>query len=215
MAKTTYMVNGDVAVTSVKEVNKILAGMTEDTHVALTKSDIEAGKDDRVYIVGAPVADEVVDGVDGSVVLDHIDGEVDPVEEATDEVEPVADEVVEEAGTEYPEVGHFKTDKELKKYYKKLTDAQLDEWLELEGVEVAISGNEPIDRMRRCMAILFHHFPKEPSKSKKKSKYADYTINQLMQIALDHDVEVPDAKGDLRILRMYAIMALRDAGILD
>jgi hypothetical protein len=40
---------------------------------------------------------------------------------------------VEETG--YPEVGHYEDAKDLKKFYKHCTDAQLDEWLEVEGLQ--------------------------------------------------------------------------------
>lgn len=118
---------------------------------------------------------------------------------------------------EYPEVGHFKTEKELKRFYKRLSNDQLDEWLELEGItdEVKPTDNGSILRMRKCMAILYKHFPKQSKgSSKKKSPYADYSTEQLLEIALENDVEVRDSKGNEQILRMYTIMALRDAGLL-
>lgn len=116
---------------------------------------------------------------------------------------------------EYPEVGTFKEEKELKKFYKQLSDEQLDEWLELEGLTYKASDNEPINRMRKCMSILALHFPKDNKSSKKKSKYADYSTEELLEIALANDVDVPEGKGDARILRMYTIMALRKAKLLD
>jgi hypothetical protein len=118
----------------------------------------------------------------------------------------------------YPEVGTVGDKKELKKVYKKLTDAQLDEWLELEGLtdKVKLCEHESINRMRKCMAITALHFPPEPSQgAKSKSKYADFTTEQLVQMALDNDVVVKDDKGDARILRMYTIMALKEAGVLE
>jgi len=70
--------------------------------------------------------------------------------------------------------------------------------------------------MRMSMAIQDKHFPKEPSKSaKKKAKYADFTTEQLVEMAIANDIEVKDDKGDMRILRMYTIMALRNAGIIE
>ena len=116
----------------------------------------------------------------------------------------------------FPEVGSVADHKALKKIYKGLTDAQLDEWLALEGLtdKVKLCGHGPIDRMRKCMAITNLHFPKE-SAVKTKSKYADYTTEQLVQMAMDSDVEVKDDKGDMRILRMYTIMALKQAGVLS
>lgn len=119
----------------------------------------------------------------------------------------------EEGNVVYPEKGYFKTEKDIKKYYKQLSEEQLDEWLEIEGLEYKPNDNEGINRMRKCMAILNFHFPKE-SKGKKKSPYAKYSTEELIEMALDNNIEVQDAKGDLRILRMYAIVALKKAGIL-
>ena len=120
------------------------------------------------------------------------------------------------ATVSFPEVGTLESAKELKKLYKGMTDTQLDEWLALEGLtdKVKISGHGPIDRMRKCMAISALHFPPAPKAPKSKSKYADYTTEQLVQMAMDHDIPVKDDKGDVRILRMYTIMALREAGVL-
>jgi hypothetical protein len=115
----------------------------------------------------------------------------------------------------YPEVGEFSEEKEIRKFYKQLTDEQLQEWCDLEGVEYKPCDHQSIQRMRMCMAITAKHFPKEQSTSKKKSKYADFTLDQLVQMAIDNDVEVKDHRGDDRILRMYLIMALRDAGVIE
>ena len=79
-----------------------------------------------------------------------------------------------DAELEYPEVGHFKDEKAMKKYTKKLTDAQLFDWCELEGVTwKRCPEHEPIDRMRAAMAIKAKHFPHTAPKatSKSKSKY--------------------------------------------
>jgi hypothetical protein len=119
--------------------------------------------------------------------------------------------------TEYPEVGDFKDEKAMKKYIKGLSDASLQEWCILEGAEWKANDHQSINRMRMAMAIKALHFPTTaPTKSKKsKSKYASYSDEMLVQMALDNDVEVPDDKGDRRILRMYTIMALRKAGLID
>jgi hypothetical protein len=118
---------------------------------------------------------------------------------------------------EYPEKGYFKTEKDLKKFYKKLTDAQLDEWLELEGLtdKVKLCDHEAINRMRKCMTIMDYHFPKDTGAGKKKSKYADYSTEELVQMAIDNDIVVKDDRGNPAILRMYCIMALRENGILQ
>lgn len=118
---------------------------------------------------------------------------------------------------EYPEVGDFKDEKAIKKYIKTLSDKSLEEWCFLEGVTWKHNDHASINRMRMAMAIKAKHFPDTAPKAtkKSKSKYADYTTEQLVQMALDNDIEVPDDKGDMRICRMYTIMALRKSGLLE
>ena len=113
----------------------------------------------------------------------------------------------------YPEVGTFEDKKDLQKFYKHLDDAQLLEWIELEGLEFTPNDSEPINRMRMCMSVLYLHFPKAPT-SKKKSKYAEYSNESLIEMAIKHDV-VFEMCDDERILRMRAIMALRAHNILE
>jgi hypothetical protein len=122
-----------------------------------------------------------------------------------------------DSGIEFPEVGHFKDEKAMKKYVKGLSDDELAEWCELEGAEYASNSHQAINRMRMAMAIKGIHFPDTVAKkgsSKKKSKYSDYSTEDLVQMAIDNDVEVRDDKGDMRILRMYTIMALKEAGLI-
>ena len=113
----------------------------------------------------------------------------------------------------YPELGHFTEQKDLQKFYKHLTDEQLLEWVELEGLEFKPADSAPINRMRMAMAVLYKHFPKKEA-AKKKSKYADYSDEQLMQMLLDNDVPC-EVTEDERIMRMRAIMALRAHNILE
>lgn len=117
---------------------------------------------------------------------------------------------------EYPEIGTFSTENQLKKFYKQLSDDQLDEWLDIEGWSdsVKLCSNASINRMRKCLVIKSKHFPKKSSESKK-SKYSKYSTEELLQMALDNDIEVKECNGDARILRMYVIMALRDSNLLD
>ena len=117
------------------------------------------------------------------------------------------------AETGYPEVGYFKEKSDLQKFYKHCTDEQLAEWIELEGLEYVPNDSAPINRMRMCMAILYKHYPKAPS-TKKQSKYAQYSLEDLMQLSLDNDVAFEHTE-DERILRMRAIMALRVAKVID
>lgn len=116
---------------------------------------------------------------------------------------------------EYPEVGSFKEEKYLKKFYKQLDDVQLDEWIALEGLVYKTCEHESINRMRKCMAILELHFPKKPKvNTKSKSKYSDYTTEQLVDMANKHGLPIKDSKGSDQILRMYTIMELRKAGLI-
>lgn len=152
---------------------------------------------------GELIAEVVLDEQEDEEVSDTI--ELDLEEDTEDDVE-----------LDYPEVGDFESVDEIKKFVKELSNDQLEEWLELEGVEHNPSDHEAINRMRMAVAIRAVHFPESVAKSKpkKKSKYADYSLEDLVQIALDNDVAVRDAKGDERIERMYTIMALREAGLL-
>jgi len=115
----------------------------------------------------------------------------------------------------YPEVGFFTDKKDLQKFYKQLDITALEDWCAVEGLTyTACEDSEPIHRMRVCMAILYLHFPKAPSAGKKKSKYADYTTEALIQMAVDNDVAV-EVTDDMRIMRMRTIMNLRAAGIIE
>jgi len=113
----------------------------------------------------------------------------------------------------YPEVGQFEERKDLQKFYKHLTDEQLKDWVELEGLEFKPSDSQPINRMRMAMAILYKHFPKAPAK-KKQSKYAKYSNEELIELALKNEVAFEPC-DDERIMRMRAIMALRANGVID
>lgn len=113
----------------------------------------------------------------------------------------------------YPEVGKFTEKKELQKFYKFCTTEQLQEWVELEGLTITPSESAPIHRMRLAMAVLYLHFPKAPT-AKKRAKYADYTLEDLINMAIDNDV-VFEPVDDERILRMRAIMALKAAGLVE
>lgn len=115
----------------------------------------------------------------------------------------------------FPEVGFFTEKADLQKFYKKLPTETLEEWVELEGLEYKpCPESASIHRMRVAQAILYKHFPKAPSKPKSKSKYADYTTEQLVEMAVEKDVPV-EASDDMRILRMRTIMSLRAAGHIE
>lgn len=119
----------------------------------------------------------------------------------------------------YPEVGQFATEADMKKYIKALTNEQLQEWCELEGATWNSHDNLSINRMRMAMAIKAKHFPHLSAGTggtkKSKSKYGHLSNEDLAKMCLDNDVEVRDAKGDTRIERMYMIMDLRNAGIIE
>lgn len=113
----------------------------------------------------------------------------------------------------YPELNHFAEKKDLQKFYKFLSDEQLAEWISLEGLEFTPHESAPINRMRMAMAVLYANFPK-PASTKKKSKYADYSLEDLMNLAVKKEV-IFEMTDDERILRMRAIMALRVAGHIE
>lgn len=120
---------------------------------------------------------------------------------------------VEEHG--YPEVGVFDDKKVLQRFYKQLPTAVLEDWGTLEGLTwKPCPEHESIHRMRVAQEILYKHFPKAPSKGKAKSKYADYTTEQLIDMAASKDVPV-EVTDDMRILRMRTIMALRAHGVIE
>ncbi|WIT25944.1 hypothetical protein [Bacillus phage SPO1L1] len=244
MAKVNnvYVVNGEEKVATLAEVAKILGvsrvskkDVEEGKYdVVLEEAVVELA--DAETVVEEVVAEEAVsiedDILEGVEVVEDEEAEelTNSQEEPTDEEDsedengdeweegyPVATEVEDEdEEIEYPEVGDFEDEKAIKKYIKGLTDDQLQAWCELEGAEWVENEHRNINRMRMAMAIKIVHFPelaKKPS-TKKKSKYADYTTEELVQMALENNVEVRDDKGDDRILRMYTIMALRDKGLL-
>lgn len=113
----------------------------------------------------------------------------------------------------YPEVGQFADDKSLQKFYKQLSQEQLDAWVALEGLTYNPCPEQPaIHRMRAAMAILYKHFPK-PATVKKESKYKQYSTEQLVSMALENNVAF-ETCDDMRILRMRAIQALRANNII-
>jgi hypothetical protein len=243
--KNVYMVNTEeatmVEVTTIKAVTELLgkrvtkkdieAGKVEGvslvevteeqdtlelTDVEQVLTDTQEEVDAPIHTVEqAPVATEEVEEVEEEVDTE----EATEVAEPTEEQDTVEEEVVEEPtvaeGITYPEVGDFKEAKDIKAYYKKLTVEQLEEWVELEGLEVVHTDSPNIYRMRLAMAILYHHFPKAPAKaSKKSSQKYPLSTEEYVQMAMENDVEVKDDKGNMQILRMYTIMALKNAGLI-
>jgi len=116
---------------------------------------------------------------------------------------------------QFPEKGAFTEVKELQKYCKGLSDEEIAEWAELEGLEVKDYGSAPINRMRRIMAIKELHFPSEKKPStKKESPYKKYSTEELVQMAVDNEA-LFEPCDDARILRMRAIMALRAKKVIE
>ncbi len=114
----------------------------------------------------------------------------------------------------YPEVGVFTEKKDLQKFYKQLDTETLMDWCEVEGLEYKpCEDNESIHRMRVAMAILYKHYPKQ-TKAKKQSKYAQYSLEDLVNMAVDNAVAVEET-DDARILRMRLIMNLRASGVIE
>ena len=62
------------------------------------------------------------------------------------------------------------------------------------------------------MAILYKHFPRQTA-PKKESKYAQYSLEDLVTLASEHDVVV-ELCDDERILRMRLIMSLRACKVI-
>jgi len=116
--------------------------------------------------------------------------------------------------TTFPGVGFFADVAAFKKHVKGLTYDQVVEWTELHGLTVKDYGSEPINRMRRIMAIKELHFPTPEKPAKTKSPYSKYETEELVQMAVDNEVlfEVCD---DPKILRMRAIMALRAHHVIE
>lgn len=107
-------------------------------------------------------------------------------------------------------VGHpaeFASQEVLKKYYKKLSTQEVEAWVSELSLSFNASTDASIHRMRACMAVLYHFFPKQVS-VKAKSKYAEYSTEELITIAADSNIPV-EVCDDMRILRMRTIMALR------
>ncbi|WIT25954.1 hypothetical protein [Bacillus phage SPO1L1] len=118
---------------------------------------------------------------------------------------------IEENG--FPEQGHFEEKKDLQTFYKHLSTEQLEEWVELEGLETKETDSDSIHRMRLCMSILYLNFPKKSAGKKKASPYKHISLEELVQMATDNDIEVKHTDSD-KILRMRTIMALKGAGKL-
>ena len=139
------------------------------------------------------------------------------VDSEDNESSDMPDESAQSLDTEYRELSDFSDEKELKKYIKGLSDAELAEWAELEGAKWNASEHTAINRMRMAMAIKAIRFPKEQgtAKKKSKSKYGHISLEELVNMVIENDIEVPDAKGDPRIERMYMIMALKKAGLIE
>lgn len=186
-------------------------GTTEDTDT-MEDTDVDTTEDTEEDV-------DTTEGIDKSNLDLASMSLADKLKLITKPSQPKASKKVEkyDADTEidFPEVGYFKTKDELKEFYKPLQDSHLDQWVELEGLTWKECDNPGINRMRRCMAITNLHFPSQTKAKKSKSKYADYSTERLVEMCLENDVELQDAKGNLKILRMYAIMALRKAGIIE
>lgn len=241
-AKTLYVLTTEEGT---REEFTTIGALNKFTGTRVTKKDIEAGKHENIAIE-EPVEEqdsldlqEVADATDNVEIVMVGDAPKAPVvepdteeltNEDTDTTEEVdteeltneedteeVDEPTEDVEADYPEVGEFEDDKEISAYIKELSNEQLEDWANIEGVEFKKYDNPPIHRMRLAMAIKQLHFPKAVSTpaKKKKSKYGDYSTGDLAAMAIEHDVEVKDAKGDPRIERMYLIVALRNAGHIE
>jgi len=106
------------------------------------------------------------------------------------------------------------TEKDLKKYYRQLDTVEVEEWAKgLKATYKPCPEHESIHRMRACMAVLYHYFPRQTA-AKKTSKYKAYSNDQLVQLATENGV-LYEASEDDRITRMRVIMALRAAKVIE
>lgn len=215
MTKTTvYSVNG-TEVNTLKEVAKLLGVSKKE----VTVDAILEGKFPEVTLVAdtEATADDVIeDAINLEEEINREDGTGNGDEDANEDSNTTAGDLAPEGG--YPETGSFKTKKELQKYIKKnLSNEQLEDWCQLEGVidTVKPCDHEGIWRMRLAMAICELHYPTEKKGTSSKSKYADLTTEQLVEMAREAGVTVKDSKGNDRIQRMYTIMALREEGYIQ
>jgi len=208
-----FMVEVAEGVQQVKSVKEAVA-VLKANGVDVRQKDILAGEVEQVKMVDeADITPVLTEG--DKALTDTQEGTDAPTDTQEPEAGKPADNTPEDI--EYPEVGHFKDEKAMKKYVKKLSDDQLFEWCGLEGVTwKECVDHASINRMRAAMAIKALHFPHTAPKAsnKSKSKYSDYKTEDLVQMAVDNDIYVTGDNGDMRILRMKTIMALRDAGII-
>ena len=77
---------------------------------------------------------------------------------------------------------------------KSLDEQDLIEWAEGEGIEWVKCGNKNINMMRLKMAAESHFFPEEVKQAKKSSStpsspWTGYTVDQLADIADEHNLK--------------------------
>jgi len=201
-----------VMVGDAPESGKLEVVEEEQEELALEEEPIEEPVEEEVHTeeeVPAPVEEEPKEEVADWRAMAKKLKQPEPKAKAPKVKEDLAGQEI-----EYPEVGHFESIDDIKKFYKRLSMEQISEWAEIEGLEWKPNDNPGINRMRACMAISNHHFPKKTS-GKKKAKYGHLSTEDLLAMAIENDVEVREPKGDNEnILRMYTIMALREAGLL-
>jgi hypothetical protein len=209
---------------TVKEAVEILgkkAGIST-TQRAVLKGDVptcQQVEEEEVPAILAAVGQAPEDTV---VAEDKAPEDTNPPEDTEDDKAPEDTNPptppISDNGPEYPEVGHFKDEKAFKKFTKAMkNNDHVFEWCELEGITWKRCPEQPpIDRMRAIVALKAKHFPETAPKASTKSKsaYADYTTDKLVEMALENDILVEGDAGDMRILRMKTIMALRNAGII-
>lgn len=230
MKKQVVMTSkGAVVVGTVKEAVELLKKdgieVTQKAVLAGTVPQVQIVEESEVAAILAAANGDIITPASTNTSTEGTDTDTGEAAEDTDDTKvpdavkdddkptppPVSEDI------EYPEVGHFKDEKAMKKYVKKVPDAALFEWCELEGATwKRCPEHAPIDRMRAAMALKAKHFPDTAPKAstKSKSKYADYATEDLVQMAIDNDIYVDGDNGDMRILRMKTIMALRAKGII-
>jgi HJR/Mrr/RecB family endonuclease len=224
--KTGYEFNGEV-VTNLQELSQII-GVPQ-----VKRKDVEEGGKfaDQVNIVD----------LDDEEATEQVEQQEQASEEpksteANEEVEETKEEASEDEAWEdgYPQdkkeeevqeeasaedilevLGEIESLDEFKEFFKDLDTETAEICVNALDLEIKPTDNPNIYRMRLSMALQRHLFPEhfKPKKSEKKTKYGDYSTEELQAMAKKNKVEF-EANPHEGINRMRLIMALKKSGHL-
>jgi len=112
-------------------------------------------------------------------------------------------------------LGEIESLDEFKEFFKDLDTETAVICVDALDLEIKPTDNPNIYRMRLSMALQRHLFPEhfKPKKAEKKTKYGDFSTEELEAIAKKHKVEFED-NPHAGIHRMRLIMALKKSGHL-